>query len=58
MFSVANAAELTGFQDGSFREVRSFLEEIGPRWFPVELDPHMVVKRELSGMRPEELLFG
>jgi|ERR1035437_1741571 hypothetical protein len=39
LFSVANAAELTGFQDGSSREVRAFLEEIGPHWFPVELDP-------------------
>lgn len=35
LFSVANAAELTGFQDGSFTEVRAFLEEIGPHWFPV-----------------------
>jgi hypothetical protein len=33
LFSVANAAELTGFQDGSFREVRAFLEEIGPAGF-------------------------
>src|ERR1700674_2014127 len=57
LFSVANAAELTGFQGGSFREVRAFLEEIGPHWFPVELDPHMVVKRELSGKKAEESCF-
>jgi len=57
LFSVANAAELTGFQDGSFREVRAFLEEIGPHWFPVELDPHMVVKRELSGKKADVSCF-
>ena len=57
LFSVANAAELTGFQEGSFREVRAFLEEIGPRWFPVELNPYMVVKRELSGKKADESCF-
>jgi hypothetical protein len=57
LFSVANAAELTGFQDGSFREVRAFLEEIGPHWFPVELDPYIVVERELSGKKAEESCF-
>ncbi len=57
LFSVANAAELTGFQDGSFREVREFLEEIGPRWFPVELNPYVVVERELSGKRPDQSCF-
>jgi hypothetical protein len=57
LFSVANAAELTGFQDGSFREVRDFLEEIGPHWFPVELDPYLVVERELSRKRADESCF-
>jgi hypothetical protein len=57
LFSVANAAELTGFQDSSFREVRAFLEEIGPHWFPVELDPYMVVQRELSGKSADESCF-
>ncbi len=57
LFSVANAAELTGFQGGSFSNVRSFLEEIGPRWFPVELNPHDVVTRELSGKKPDESCF-
>lgn len=57
LFSVANAAELTGFQGGSFSNVRSFLEEIGPHWFPVELNPYDVVTRELSGKRPDESCF-
>jgi hypothetical protein len=34
LFSVANAAELTGFQEGSFREVRAFLEEVVHAGFP------------------------
>jgi hypothetical protein len=57
LFSVANAAELTGFQDGSFTQVRAFLEEIGPRWFPVELNPYVVVQRELSGKNADESCF-
>jgi hypothetical protein len=57
LFSVANAAELTGFQDGSFREVKAFLEEIGPHWFPVELDPLMVVRREQSGKKADQSCF-
>ncbi len=57
LFSVANAAELTGFQGGSFLQVREFLEEIGPRWFPVELNPYEAVKRELSGKRADESCF-
>jgi len=57
LFSVANAAELTGFRDGSFRDVRAFLEEVGPHWFPVELNPYMVVKRELSGKKADESCF-
>ena len=57
LFSVANAAEITGFQDSSFRDVRAFLDEIGPHWFPVELDPHTVVKRELSGKDADKSCF-
>jgi hypothetical protein len=29
-------------------EIRSFMNEIGAHWYPVELDPHMVVQRELQ----------
>jgi hypothetical protein len=48
LFSVSNAAELTGPQGGSFLEIRNFMNEIGPHWYPVELDPFMVVQRELQ----------
>src|SRR5216683_2407797 len=49
LFSVTNAAELSGPRGKSADAVRAFLDEIGPRWFPVELDQTEVVKRELKG---------
>lgn len=52
MFSVANAAELAGPQGESFDAVRRFLNEVGPNWFPVELDTVEVLNREQSGADP------
>lgn len=52
LFSVTNAAELTGPQGGSLKAVRTFLEQVGPHWFPVELDPFVVANRELAGALP------
>ncbi len=49
LFSVTNAAELAGQQGQSVDTVRTFLDEIGPHWFPVELNPFKVVERELNG---------
>jgi hypothetical protein len=54
LFSVTNAAELSGPQGQSLELVRAFLDEIGPNWFPVELDPEEVVKREMKGAKPAE----
>ena len=53
LFSVTNAAELSGPQGRSADAVRAFLDEVGPRWFPARLDPTEVVKRELKGERPD-----
>ncbi len=50
MFSLTNAAEISAFQDGTLKAVRSFLDEIGPHWFPVELNPVEVVERESNGV--------
>jgi hypothetical protein len=52
MFSVANAAELAGPQGKSFDLVKSFLNEVGPNWFPIELDVSAVVQREKCGADP------
>jgi hypothetical protein len=49
VFSVTNAAEVTGPLGPSRDAVRAFLDQIGPHWFPVELDCNEVVRREQSG---------
>ncbi|MEE9159866.1 MAG: hypothetical protein V3U60_15965 [Gammaproteobacteria bacterium] len=49
LFSVTNAAELTGPQGRSLEAVRTFLDQVGRHWFPVELDPFEVANRELKG---------
>jgi two-component system, chemotaxis family, protein-glutamate methylesterase/glutaminase len=54
IFSLTNVAEVSGFQGRSLDEVRQFLDDIGPHWFPAELDPTKVTERELAGMRTEE----
>jgi hypothetical protein len=50
MFSSANAAELAGPRGRSFDVVRSFLDQLGPHWAPVELNPFKVVEREWNGV--------
>jgi hypothetical protein len=54
IFSVANAAELSGPQGESIETVRTFLDEIGPHWFPVELDVFEVMERERMRKKPDE----
>lgn len=54
LFSSTNAAELTGPQGKSFDTVKRFLDQIGPYWFPVELNPFKVVERELKGLGSAE----
>jgi hypothetical protein len=57
MFSVANAAELSGPQGASFDKMRAFLDEIGPRWFPVEFDPELCIQRERELKDPATCCF-
>ncbi len=54
LFSVTNAAELTGSQGESLEAVRTFLDQVGPHWVPVELDPFEVTNRELKGATAAE----
>ncbi len=54
LFSLANAAELTGPQGQSLEAVRAFLGQVGAHWFPVELDPFVVTNREVHGGTPSE----
>ena len=48
LFSVTYAAELTGSQGQSLEAIRTFLDQVGPHWFPVELDAFEVTNRELK----------
>jgi hypothetical protein len=54
LFSVANAIDLAGPQGRSRNLVRQFLNDIGPHWYPVELDVTEVVNREIKGAVPGE----
>jgi hypothetical protein len=54
LFSVANAVDLSGPQGRSRDLLRTFLDDIGPHWYPVELDAFEVVKREVNGAAPGE----
>jgi hypothetical protein len=54
IFSLTNVAEVSGFQGKSLNEVRRFLDDVGPHWFPVELDPIEVTRRELEGKGLDE----
>jgi hypothetical protein len=47
VFSVSNAAELTGPTGDSAKEIREFLSELGAHWFPVEMDAKAVSDREV-----------
>jgi len=57
MFSVSNAAELSGPQGSSFNEIRSFLDDIGNHWFPVEFDPYVCLQREQESQNPINCMF-
>lgn len=54
LFSVTNAAELSGPQGRSADAVKAFLDEIGPHWFPAKLDPTETIKLEIEGERPDK----
>ena len=54
LFSLANALELTGPKGESFDAVKSFLDELGPHWVPIELNPFEVLEREENGVGPAE----
>lgn len=46
LFSLANALEISGPQQGSALQVRAFLNSVGPYWIPLELNPWQVVRQE------------
>jgi hypothetical protein len=50
LFSIANAVELTGPKGKSFELVKGFLDELGPHWVPIEMNPFEVLEREQRGV--------
>src|ERR1700683_3298003 len=55
LFSITNAAELSGPQGQSADTLKAFLNDIGTHWFPARMDPIEVVKREAIGEDPQSV---
>lgn len=53
LFSVTNAAQLSGPKGRSADLIRAFLDEIGPRWFPAKHDVTEVINLEIEGKNPD-----
>jgi hypothetical protein len=49
LFSVTNVAELSGPKGRSAEAVKTFLDEVGPRWFPGKFDVTELIKAEQRG---------
>jgi hypothetical protein len=49
LFSFTNALELAEVERGPGERVREFLDEIGPNWIPLALNPWTVADRETTG---------
>jgi len=50
LFSLTNAADITGPQGASADAVRAFLDTVGAYWVPLELNPYTVADREKEGL--------
>lgn len=52
LFSVTNAVEICGATGASSEALKSFLNELGPNWYPIEMSLDEVMKREQQGLSP------
>jgi hypothetical protein len=58
LFSVSNAVEIIGPEcESTTQPLRMFLDEIGPHWFPIELDAFEATRREAGGVGSFEAYF-
>lgn len=57
LFSIANGVEISGAQGGSALEIKAFLDELGPHWYPVDFNPHLIMEREEAGLEPSACCF-
>lgn len=56
LFSLANMMEIAANTGESLRNIQNFLCEIGEQWFPLEVNPIKVIKRE-AGAFPDSPCF-
>ena len=54
LFSIGNGAEMCAAQGDSAIAIKTLLDELGPHWYPVEVNPHAVMERESAGLDPSE----
>lgn len=50
LFSFTSALEIAGTTGDTTAAIRRFLDEVGPYWTPIELNPWKVVRREAAGV--------
>src|SRR5258707_14908044 len=57
LFSITNAVEIVGPQGASSAAIRALLNEVGPHWYPLEMDLNTVLDRESKGYEPGKCCF-
>jgi hypothetical protein len=57
LFSIANGVEISGAQGASSLAIKTFLDELGPHWYPVDFNPHVVMDNEKAGLEPSRCCF-
>jgi hypothetical protein len=55
MFSVMNVAEIAQDTSHHVAQVHDLLDKIGPRWFPMTINPSGLIRAEDEGIPPEKL---
>jgi hypothetical protein len=57
LFSMGTVGEIVGPQGDSSAAYRTFLDELGPHWFPVESALRTVMDREARGCTPNDCAY-
>ncbi len=57
LFSTANGVEISGAQGASAIAVKTFLDELGPHWYPVNFNPFVVMEQEKAGLDPSQCCY-
>jgi hypothetical protein len=57
LFSIANGIEISGTLGASASAIKTFLDELGPHWYPVDFNPFLVMEQEKAGLDPSRCCF-